>query len=90
MIRQIKMRKRKKEKLLDFRLQLIKIYEELKKKIEELCEEYGVEINFWYNPSKIPQPKFFFGKLGISADTLYNEENFNLLCSPKNTLNLKK
>jgi hypothetical protein len=89
MTRQIKRRTRKKKKLLRFRSQLIKLYEEFKTKTEKLSEEYEVEINYWYSPSRIPQPKFIFGNVGISADTLYREEEFNLIYSPNSTLNKK-
>ena len=44
MVRQIKRRIRKKKKLLRFRSQLIKLYEEFKTKTEKLSEEYGIEI----------------------------------------------
>ena len=74
MVRQIKRRIKKKEKLWNFRAQFIRLYEEHEAKIEKLCEEYGTEVNFWYSPSRIPQPKFFFGNVGVSADTLYSEE----------------
>ena len=40
MIRQIKNRIKKKEKLWSFRAQFIKLYEEYETKIEKLCEEY--------------------------------------------------
>jgi hypothetical protein len=90
MTRQKKRRIRKKKKLWSFRSQLIKLYEEFKIKTEILSEEYGIEINYWYSPSRIPQPKFVFGNVGISADTLYIEEEFNLIYSPNSTLNKKK
>jgi hypothetical protein len=90
MVKQSKRRVMKKEKLWNFRAQFIKLYDEYESKLEKLCEEHGAEINFWYSPSRIPQPKFFFGNLGISADTLYSEEEFSLLFSPNITLNKKK
>ena len=73
-----------------FRAKLMRLYEEFEAEVEALCREQGVEINFWYSPSRIPQPKFVFGRVTISADTLYDEGKFSLLFSPKITLNQKK
>ena len=70
-----------------FRAKYMRLYDEFEDKLEGLCQEYGVKINCWYSPSKIPQPKFLFGKVALDADTLYNEEEFCLLFSPKAVLN---
>ena len=70
-----------------FRSKLMRLYKELEDNLEVLCKDYKVEINCWYNPSTIPQPKFMFGKVVIDADTLYDEDEFNLLFSPKGVLN---
>ena len=83
MIRPLRKRIGNKERLWMFRAKLMRLYEEFETKLEELCQQNGVEINLWYSPSKIPQPKFFFGKVGLSADTLYDEDEFSLLFSPK-------
>lgn len=71
-----------KERLWIFRAELARHYEEFEAKLETLCKEHGVEINCWYSPSKIPQPKFVFGGVAVDADTLYDEEEFSLLFSP--------
>jgi len=42
--------------------------------MEALCEKHKVEINFWYSPSKIPQPKFIIDGVGLDADELYDEK----------------
>ena len=73
---------RDKEQLWVFRAELARLYEEFEAKLEALCKERGVEINSWYSPSKIPQPKFVFEEVAVSADTLYDEEEFSLLYSP--------
>ena len=72
---------RDQEKLRMFRVKLMRLYKESEDKFEALCREYNVEINCWYSPSRIPQPKFLFGKVVIDADTLYDEDKFNLLYS---------
>ena len=72
-----------KEKLWVFRDELAKLYEESETKLEALCKEHGVEINYWHSPSKIPQPTFVIEGIGVNADTLYDEEAFSLLYSPK-------
>jgi hypothetical protein len=79
-----------KERLWVFRAKLMRLYEEFEAEVEALCREQEVEVNFWYSPSTIPQPKFVFDKAAISADTLYDEDKFSLLFSPKITLNQKK
>ena len=71
-----------KERLWIFRAELVKLYEEFEAKLETLGKEHGVEINLWYSPSKIPQPKFVFDGVAVNADTLYDEEEFSLLYSP--------
>ncbi|MFQ6076702.1 MAG: hypothetical protein ACE5Z5_11300 [Candidatus Bathyarchaeia archaeon] len=44
--------------------------------MKALCEKHGVEINFWYSPSKIPQPRFVIEGIAFDADTLYNEDGW--------------
>ena len=88
-IRSISKRVRNKERLWVFRAKLMRLYEEFEAEVEALCREQGVEVNFWYSPSAIPQPKFVFDRATISADTLYDEEKFRLLFSPKITVNQK-
>ena len=82
-IKPLRKRIRDKERLWVFRARLMRLYEEFEAKLEALCQQHGVEINFWYSPSRIPQPKFVFGKVAVDADTLYNEEEFSLLFTPK-------
>ena len=89
-IRPISKRVKNKERLWVFRAKLMRLYEEFEAEVEALCREQGVEINFWYSPSKIPQPKFVFGRAAITADTLYDEEQFSLLFSPKSIWDKKK
>jgi hypothetical protein len=60
-----------------FRAQLLQLYRSFEAQVEALCERTGVEINFWYSPSQIPQPKFMFDRVGLDADTLYHEDEFN-------------
>ena len=83
MIRPLREKVKNKERVWMFRAKLMKLYEEFEVKLEALCQQHGVEINFWYSPSNIPQPKFVFGRVAITADTLYDEEEFSLLFSPK-------
>jgi hypothetical protein len=66
-----------KEKLWMFRAQLLQLYRSFEAQVEALCQRTGVEINFWYSPSQIPQPKFIFDRVGLDADILYHEDEFN-------------
>ena len=72
-----------KEALWLFRAKLLKLYDEFEAKVETLCQQHNISINFWYSPSNIPQPKFRIGKAMLDADTLYNEDEFSLLFSPE-------
>lgn len=72
-----------KEALWLFRAKLLKLYEEFEAKVETLCQQHDISINFWYSPSNIPQPKFRIGKVMLDADTLYSEDEFSLLFSPE-------
>jgi len=49
--------------------------------VEALCEKHKVEINFWYSPSKIPQPKFIIDGVGLDADELYDEKTSETLAN---------
>ncbi len=89
-IHSISKRVKNKERLWVFRAKLMRLYEKFEAEVEDLCREQGVEVNFWYSPSTIPQPKFVFGRAAISADTLYDEGKFSLLFSPKIIVNHKK
>ena len=79
-----------KERLWAFRAEFAKLNEEFEAKLENLCKEHGVEINSWYSPSKISQPKFVFEGITVNADTLYNEEEFSLLYSPNILMDERK
>ena len=85
MVLPLRRRIKNKERLWTFRAKLMRLYEEFEVKLERLCKEFNVENNCWYTPSKVPQPKFVFDRVGLSADTLYDEEEFSLLFSPKTT-----
>lgn len=47
-----------------------------------LCDKHGVEINLWYSPSKIPQPRFVFDGDAFDADTLFHEEGWEFPAQP--------
>ncbi len=78
---------RNKERLWVFRAELAKLYDEHEAKLEALSKKHGVEINFWYNPSKIPQPTFMIEGVTLNADTLYDEKEFTLMYSPNIIMN---
>jgi len=65
----------------DFREGLIQLYKRFKADVEALCEKHKVEINFWYSPSKIPQPKFIIDGVGLDADELYDEKTSETLAN---------
>jgi len=65
------------EKVNSFRDELIHLYERFKADIMSLCKKYGVEINYWYSPSTISQPKFIIDNVGFTADELYNGLLYN-------------
>ena len=69
------------EKTRDFREGLTQLYKRFKADVEALCEKHKVEINFWYNPSKIPQPKFIIDSIGFDADELYDKKEFENLAN---------
>ena len=87
-MRPLSRRIRNKERLWIFRSKLVKLYDDFEAKLEDLCKEHKVEINLWYSPSKIPQPKFRFGSTVIDADMLYNDDEFSLIFSPKISLDM--
>ena len=64
----------KNDRLWRFRTQAMKLYKEFEANLESLCQQHEVKINYWYSPSKIPQPEFVIGKKAVDADTLYNEK----------------
>lgn len=67
------------EKTRAFREGLIQLYKGFKSDVEALCKKHGVKINFWYSPSKIPQPKFIMDGVEFNADELYDEKEFEAL-----------
>jgi hypothetical protein len=66
-----------------FRAQLKQLYLEFEAQVEALCQRTSVELEEWYSPSYIPQPKFVFNSIALDADMLYDEEEFHLLFAPK-------
>lgn len=82
-IRPLRKRMGNAERLWVFRANLMRLYEEFEAKLEALSQKHGVEINLWYSPSRIPQPKFLIGRIEVDADTIYDEDEFSLLFSPK-------
>jgi len=69
------------EKTRAFREELIQLYKRFKGDVEALCEKHGGKINFWYSPSKIPQPRFIIDSVGFDADELYDEKEFETLAN---------
>ena len=61
------------DKLHSFKKEIVQLYRIFRKNVETLCKKYGVEINYWYTPSEIPQPKFIMDGVGFDADQLVNE-----------------
>ncbi len=62
-------------RLRDFKEEILKLYHKFKTDVEALCEKHGAEINYWYSPSSIPQPKFVVNGFGFDADQLFIEED---------------
>ena len=69
------------EKTRAFREELIQLYKGFRGDVEALCEKHGVKINYWYSPSKIPEPKFIIDGVGFDADELYDEKEFETLAN---------
>jgi len=69
------------EKTRDFREGVTQVYKRFKADMEALCEKHKVEINFWYSPSKIPQPKFIIDGVEFDADKFYDEKEFETLAN---------
>lgn len=63
-----------KDRLLAFREELIQLYRNFEGDVEALCKKHEVEVNYWYSPSMIPQPKFVIDGVGLNADELFEEE----------------
>ena len=63
-----------KDRLLAFREELIQLYRSFEGNVEALCKKHEVEVNCWYSPSTIPQPKFVIDGIGLDADELFEEE----------------
>lgn len=72
------------DKLHSFKKEIVQLYRMFRKNVEDLCKKYGAEINYWYTPSEIPQPKFIMDGVGFDADQLVNEaEKTNVRDRPK-------
>jgi len=57
-----------------FQESLLQLYQKFEADVEALCEKHKVEINFWYSPSNIPQPKFIIDDIGFDAYEFYDEK----------------
>ena len=55
-----------------FQESLFQLYQKFEADVKALCEKHGVKINYWYSPSKIPEPKFIIDGVGFDADELYD------------------
>jgi len=64
-----------------FREEVVQLYHRFGEDMAALCERHGVEIDFWYSPSAIQQPRFIVDGFVLDADQLYDEEEFNLLAT---------
>ncbi|MDH5733967.1 MAG: hypothetical protein OEY88_09340 [Candidatus Bathyarchaeota archaeon] len=69
------------EKVHTFQESLLQLYQKFEADVESLCEKHKVKINFWYSPSKIPQPKFIIDGVGFDADEFYDEKEFEPLAN---------
>ena len=61
-----------------FKKELVEVYHRFKTDVESVCERHGAEINYWYSPSGIPQPKFIIDGVSFDADQLLNEKEGTL------------
>lgn len=66
-----------------FREDVLKLYNQHRDHIEALSKKHGVEVYESPKPSHIPQPKFVVDGIEVDMDTLYNEEEFELLLSSR-------
>jgi len=69
------------EEISTFREEVVQLYRRFERDITTLCEKHDVEIDFWYSPSAIQQPRFIVDGFVLDADQLYDEEEFNLLAT---------
>lgn len=67
------------DRISTFREEYIQLYHQFEKETMSLCKKHGVEINFWYNQSKIQQPRFIIDHTMLDADDLYDDEKFSFL-----------
>ena len=68
-------------RLQSFKEELIQAYRKFKTELESVCERHGAEINYWYTPSDVPQPKFILDRVSFDADQLLAETK--LVTEPK-------
>jgi len=61
-----------------FREDLILLYKNFEAELTALCRKYDVQINCWYSPSTIPQPKFVIDGVAFDADDLCDVKATNL------------
>lgn len=62
------------DKFLAFQEELIKLYSGFEGDVEALCKKHGVQLQFWYSPSMIPQPKFIVDGAGFDADEILEKD----------------
>ncbi len=62
------------DKLLPFQEELIKLYSSFEGDVEALCKKHDVQLQFWYSPSMIPQPKFIVDGAGFDADEILEKD----------------
>lgn len=66
-----------------FKEEVVEVYRRFKTDMESVCEKHGAEINYWYSPSSIPQPKFIIDGVGFDADQLIDEKEPALMAKPR-------
>ncbi len=69
------------ENLTRFRSEVIGLYKKFENDLVSVSKKFGLEVNMWYSPSKIPQPNFKVGRMALDMDRLYNEQDFKELVS---------
>ncbi len=62
------------DNFLAFQEELIKLYSSFEGDVEALCKKHGVQLQFWYSPSMIPQPKFIIDSVGFDADEILEKD----------------
>ena len=76
------------DKFLAFQEELITLYSSFEGNVEALCKKHDVQLQFWYSPSMIPQPKFIIDGVGFDADEIL-EKGFVLPPEKESKENVK-